>query len=133
MARSYDVAAAALIVGAPLKWVDNLLSRHRIVGVEQHRQGVTRRVSIEAVAIIATVWILANELRLSVGAAVALAHHMTHTVDGRLTCGEGTVTLSVDHDAILRLVHSRLADGVEGAPRRRRGRPAGSPASVLEA
>lgn len=123
MARSYDVAAAAVIVDAPVKWVDNLLSRHRIDGVQQHRQGVTRRIPLEAVAIIATAWILVRELGLSAAAAVALAHRVTTAVDGRLTCDEGIVTLSVDRDAVLQRLHGRLADAVEGAPRRRRGRP----------
>lgn len=87
---------------------------------------MTRHIPLDAVAIIATVWILANEFHLSVGAAVALAHRVTTAVDGRLTCGEGTVILAVDRDAVLRRIHGRLADAVEEAPRRRRGRPPGS-------
>ena len=126
MARSYDVAAAAFIAGAPAKWVDNLLSRHRIVGVEQHRQGVTRRVPLDAIVVITTVWILVRELELSVSAAVALAHRLTTAEDGRLTCGEGTVTVTVDRESLRAFVHARLADAVESAPRRRRGRPPGS-------
>lgn len=126
MARSYDVAAAAFIADAPTKWVDNLLSRHRIVGVEQHRQGVTRRVSFDGVVVIAAVWILVRELELSVAAAVALAHRLTTAEDGRLTYGEGTLTVAVDRESLRAFVHTRLADAVEGAPRRRRGRPPGA-------
>ena len=102
LARSYDVAAAALTLDVPLKWVDNLLSRHRIPGVEQSRQGVTRRLSQHAITSIALVWILCEELGLPVGKAVHLAVRMTTTEDATLTFGEGTLVLGFDRATVAR-------------------------------
>ena len=123
MARSYDVAAAALTLDVPTKWVDNLLSRHRIPGVEQARQGVTRRLSQHAITSIALVWILCEELGLPVGRAVDLAVRMTSSGDARLTFAEGSVVLGFDRATVARRLAERVADAVESAPRRPRGRP----------
>ena len=126
MARSYDVAAAALTLDVPIKWVDNLLSRHRIPGVEQARQGVTRRLSQHAITSIALVWILCEELGLPVGRAVHLAVRMTTTEDATLTFGEGSLVLGFDRATVARRLAVRVADAVESAPRRPRGRPRAS-------
>jgi hypothetical protein len=123
LARSYDVAAAALTLDVPIKWVDNLLSRHRIPGVEQTRQGVTRRLSQHAITTIALVWILCEELGITASKAVDLAARMTTAGDATLTFGEGSLVLGFDRATVARRLAERVADAVESAPRRPRGRP----------
>lgn len=123
LARSYDVAIAALTVGVPHKWVDNLLSRHQLTGVQCARQGVTRRLSQDALSTIAIVWMLTEELGLPVTRAVEIAERLTTSGDARLTFGEGSVLLAIDRAAVGRQVADRMAEAIESAPRRRRGRP----------
>jgi hypothetical protein len=121
--RFYDVAAAALTVGAPVKWIDNLLSRYQLDGVEQKRQGVTRRISDDGLLRLAIVRILTEELGLPIGRAVTVARRMTTERDDVMTLGEGTVTLRVERRMLARQIAMRAADAVESAPRRSRGRP----------
>jgi hypothetical protein len=47
MARVYTIATAALALNISTKWLDNILSHNKILGVRQNRQGVARRFSIE--------------------------------------------------------------------------------------
>ena len=123
MVRSYDVAAASLATGSPLKWVDNLLSRHSVEGVEQGLQGTTRRLAPRAVLRIAVIRILVDSLGLSVARALPIAEQIctspAHAAD--LEDEMGTVT--VDVPRLERQLAGRLADAVESAPRRTRGRP----------
>ena len=42
--RSYSVAVAALAIGAPRKWTDNVLSQHQLPEIVSVRQGVARRI-----------------------------------------------------------------------------------------
>ena len=123
MARSYDVGVAALAVGAPVKWVDNLLSRHRIAGVEQASQGTTRRLAPGAVLRIAVVRLLAESLGLPVARAVAFAEEVCGSPRHSTEVGGGTAALTVDIPRLERHLAKELADAVEGAPRRPRGRP----------
>lgn len=122
MARSYDAAVAALTLDVPFKWIDNLLSRHRIPGVEHATQGITRRLSPSAIVRIRVIRILVEELGVPVGRAVALAERLTDGGQG-IAFGDGAGTLRVDLDATERWVAHRLGDAVESAPRRTRGRP----------
>lgn len=123
MAISYDVAVAALAIDAPLKWLDNLLSRHRIPGVEQARQGVTRRLSRDALATIALVRLLCTDLGVPVERAVDLAVRLCASDDDMLLMAAGTLTLAVDRADLAQRIAARLPDAVESAPRRPRGRP----------
>ena len=73
MARSYDVRTVALTLGVSSKWVDNLLSHHRVFGVSGGRQGVQRSVSPDGLLAIELTRQLAQELELPVHRAAALA------------------------------------------------------------
>lgn len=123
MAISYDVAVAALAIDVPQKWIDNLLSRHRLPGVEQAHQGVARRISRDALVTIAIVRLLCAELRIPLERAVDLAERLSPIGDTTLTSNEGTVTITVDRSLLARTIATRLADAIESAPRRPRGRP----------
>lgn len=122
MARSYDAAVAALTLEVPYKWIDNLLSRHRIPGVEQATQGTTRRLSPAAIVRIRVVRILSEELGVPVSRAVTLAERMADSRGG-ITFGDGEGILQLDLDSTERWIARRLGDAVESAPRRTRGRP----------
>lgn len=124
LARSYNVAVATLALDVPHKWLDNILSRHRIPGVEQHRQGITRRLSLDALVALAIIHDLCQHLHLPANQAVAIATRLTAAEDTTLTLCEGTISLAADREAITRRVTERLAHAIESAPQPLRGRPA---------
>lgn len=74
MARSYNVRITAVITGAPMKWLDNLLSRHELIGVDRLRQGRERRISDHGLLAVEMCRILTLELGLSLRHAVAIAN-----------------------------------------------------------
>lgn len=123
MARSYDAAVAALTLDVPYKWIDNLLSRHRIHGVEQATQGTTRRLSPDAIVRIRVIRILNEELGVPVSRAVRLTDQLGGSPAHDIRLGDGAGTLTVDLEATERWIARRLGDAVESAPRRTRGRP----------
>lgn len=123
MARSYDAAVAALTLGVPYKWIDNLLSRHRIPGVEQATQGITRRLSPAALVRIRVIRILSEEMGVPVSRAVRLADELGALAHG-IPLGEGEGTIRIDFEATERWIARRLGDAMESAPRKPRGRPA---------
>ena len=123
MARSYDVAAASLAVGAPIKWVDNLLSRHSVDGVDQGGQGTTRRLAPRAVLRIAVIRILVDSLGLSVARALPIAERICASPAHAADLGDEMGAITVDIPRLERQLAGRLADAVESAPRRARGRP----------
>ncbi len=53
MARAYTIATAALTLGTTAKWLDNVLSHNRVTGVAQERQGVSRRLTVEGLLVLA--------------------------------------------------------------------------------
>ena len=126
--RGYSVAAAALALQVPTKWLDNLLSQHRVPGVAQSKQGVARRLSAESLWLIATVWQLNVALAIPVAAALRLARELwREAADGEepqpraITLGQ--LTLTLDGVAVRAQVEAALAEALEIAPRTRRGRP----------
>jgi hypothetical protein len=120
MARGYTVATVALALGTSAKWVDNLLSHRSIPGVAQSRQGVARRISFDAVVVLSLVGRLSEAFHIPVDAAVvgalALASGGEWSVDGGLA-------VTMNREAALTDLHSRLEYAVEAAPQPRRGRP----------
>ena len=74
MARSYNVRITAVITGAPIKWLDNLLSRHELIGIDRYRQGMERRISDIGLLAVEMCRILSLELGLSLRRAVAITN-----------------------------------------------------------
>ena len=72
----YTVATAALAIGMPIKWVDNVLSHNKLIGIRQDRQGVARRLSIEGLLVLALTALLIEELGLSTAKAIVAAEGM---------------------------------------------------------
>jgi hypothetical protein len=118
--RSYHVAAAALAVGRPAKWIDNLLSHHSIPGVIGGRRGTARQISADAVARISIVSALCQA---SMGTAKAV--DVTNALfDQNAPVGlTPDLRLSLDIGAHQVAVDRALASVSEYAVPARRGRP----------
>ncbi|MEO7502350.1 MAG: hypothetical protein ABIW94_06905 [Gemmatimonadaceae bacterium] len=124
MARAYTVAAVAVTLRVSYKWLDNVLSHHRIQGVVQSRQGVSRRLTPQAIVKLELAVRISRSVGSTIGRALALAAQLMETGSGTSTLElPGSVRLSVDLDAITQSVYSRMAEAVEVTPVRRRGRP----------
>jgi hypothetical protein len=121
MPRAYTIATAALALGTSVKWLDNALSHNRVPGVSQERQGVSRRLTVEGLLVLALVVLLIQELGVPMPRAIVLAEDLTKNA-GRHIARQG---LSVDIDLAsfrARLLNT-LENAVEVAPVPRRGRP----------
>ena len=125
--RAYTVAAVAVTLKVPPKWIDNALSHHVVPGVVQARQGIARRLSPQAVTILEIALQLVRSAGLPLGRALEIGNKLTQA--GTAGTGEARVQLSrsisivVDSPAIRADTSARLAEAVEIAPRPRRGRP----------
>ena len=119
--RSYDVTATALALGVPSKWVDNVLSHHRVPGVAQSRQGVRRRLAPDSVLTLGVALELIETLAMPAARAISVA---AETVATRAPVRVGKlVELTIDLERVEREMAQRLASAAEAAPPRRRGRP----------
>jgi hypothetical protein len=124
--RSYDVAIASLVIQAPLKWTDNLLSQHTIADVLSSRRGIARRITHPGLVRIALVRQLHISLGVSVADSVRIAAQMLDSESPRVyTIGQ--LTLTVDIKQLERELDARLAATLESAPAPRRGRPPNRP------
>ena len=121
MARAYTVATAALAIGMPIKWVDNVLSHNKLIGIRQDRQGVARRLSIEGLLVLALTALLIEELGLSTAKAIVAAEGIVNS-GGRYRAARG-VSIELDLTAFRAALLEQLEHAVEVAPTPRRGRP----------
>lgn len=124
MGRSYHVDIAAFAARAERKWVDNLLSHFAVQGVECERQGVARRLSIDAIQTVVLAHALARETGLSVDRALTTATTLLGSSDGRIVGDSSWITLKIDRPAFVAEVDRRVAAAVEAVVPRKRGRPA---------
>lgn len=121
MPRAYTVATAALALGMPVKWVDNILSHNKVLGIRQERQGIARRLSIEGLLNLAITALLIDELGLSTAKAIIVAEEILKS-SGRYLTRQGLI-LEIDLPAFKASLIERLESAVEIAPIPRRGRP----------
>ena len=121
MPRAYTVATAALALGMPIKWVDNVLSHNKIAGIRQERQGIARRLSIEGILTLALTALLIHELGISTPRAIAIAEGIVDA-DGRHTSSSG-LSVEINLATFRASLLERLENAVEVAPVPRRGRP----------
>lgn len=126
----YNTATVAAAIGASPKWLDNLLSHNKIEGVIGGRQGVGRRLSADAVRIVALTKELIEHSALSTPAAVGIAATIVGgtSPDGRTAPGNRvrlspSVWLELDVSALEREISAGLAHAIEVTPRPPRGRP----------
>lgn len=125
MPRSYNVRITAVITGAPIKWLDNLLSRHELVGVNKNRQGVERRISDDGLLAVEMCRILSLELGVSLRRAVAITNHCLRDEladELRYTMPSG-FSLHVPVAATRVRLRDRTRDAVEMVAVAPRGRP----------
>ena len=121
MPRAYTVATAALALNMPVKWVDNILSHYPLTGIQQERQGVARRLSVEGLVALAVAALLINELGLPAANAITVAEEMIEH-GGRYSATQ-ELTIEIDLVAFQTSLLERLERAVEIAPTPRRGRP----------
>ena len=120
--RSYDLRVAALVIRAPGKWIDNLLSQHDVVEVARARRGIARKISHPALVHLA----LTRELHESLGMAVRDAIRLSRVLlasTNEAGVPIGHLRLSFDRVTLERTLDMRLREVLESAPAPRRGRP----------
>ena len=121
MARAYTIATAALALGMPIKWLDNVLSHIRVAGVAQERQGISRRLTVEGLLVLALAVLLIQELGLPTPRAIVVAEDLAKT-EGIYITRQG-LNLALDLPSFQVQLLERLENAVEIAPVPRRGRP----------
>jgi len=121
MARAFTVPVAALALKIGPKWLDNLLSHHRVLGVEHSRQGVPRRLTPGGLLTIAVATHLISELDIPTARALDLAQSLIDS-DGRLILHEKLV-LEMDLKALQLSLLEHVEYALEAAPVLKRGRP----------
>lgn len=120
--RSYSVAISSLAIGAPHKWLDNVLSHFPVPDVAAERRGVARRVPHSALLHLALTRALHVELGLGVRDGLALAADLLAASDDAVSRG-GHLRVTFDRGGLEWTVSQRLRDALESAPAPRRGRP----------
>lgn len=130
MPRAYTVATAALALDVPAKWVDNILSHHTVSGVDQQRQGVARKLSIDGLLVLGLTTFLIQEVGAPAPKAIGIAEALLRN-KGRYESPRG-LSLILDLSAFQTSLLERLENAVEMAPVPRRGRPAANKTGRLE-
>jgi hypothetical protein len=121
MPRAYTVATAAVAIGSPIKWIDNVLSHNKLIGIRQERQGVARRLSIDGILVLALTALLIRELGVSTAKAITAAEGIVEG-RGRYSSPQG-VNVEIDLEAFRSGLLEQLELAVEVAPIPKRGRP----------
>jgi hypothetical protein len=121
--RAYTVATVAISLDVSRKWLDNTLSHNRIDGVVQARQGVSRKLSPQAVLTLHIALRLVESLEMPLRKALALANELgrnKQTAGYFLSPG---LSINLDLNQSVQEITHRLARAVEITPLPRRGRP----------
>ena len=121
MDSGYSVRVAALALDVPVKWIDNVLSHHELVGVSRTTHGVPRRLDDNALLALALCRTLAAETGMPIARAASLARDIVES-GGRVAIGPG-VALDVALDDVRRGLRARAIDAAEAVFHVRRGRP----------
>ena len=121
--RAYTVATTAVTLNVPAKWVDNVLSHHRVPGVSRSRQGVSRKLTYRAILALELALRIARTLTSTLPRSLELAASMLANRESPLSLGNG-LRLTFDLEEIESELTARLDHAVEVTPLPRRGRPA---------
>lgn len=121
MPRAYTITTAALALGTSTKWLDNVLSHHRVAGVAQERQGVSRRLTVEGLLVLGLAVLLIQELGLPTPKAILLSENLAKN-DGTYVGPQG-LNVGIDLPSFRAQLLESLENAVEIAPAPRRGRP----------
>jgi len=123
LARLYHVDVARHAAGAEPRWVDNLLARFDLPGVESSGQGSTRRISSVGIYHVALVARLTRSMGIALQPASALAVKLLAAPPGDPVLLLGDIELRFDRAAFTAAVDARVAEAVESVMPPRRGRP----------
>ncbi len=121
MPRAYTVATAALALRTSPKWIDNALSHHTVADLTQGTQGVSRRLSIDVLLVLAIALLLTGELGTTLVPAIRIAEELVRA-QGALTSAAG-LSIKLDLTTLITELLARLEEAVEVATLPRRGRP----------
>jgi len=114
------------VAGADARWVDNLISRFALPGVDGTGRGSSRRITEIGIQHIALVRSLSVELGFALSTAVPLAKTLlASSDDAELDVGPW-VRLRFRRAEFKRHIDGLIADGVEAITPTRRGRPPAS-------
>ena len=130
MPRAYTVATAALALGLPIKWVDNILSHYSVPGIRQKKQGIARHLSVDGLLVLALTALLIKDLGIPTHRAIAISEELAMG-DGSRISPQG-LRLQLDLAAFHALLLDRLENAVEIAPAPKRGRPPENKTGRLE-
>lgn len=119
---SYHIEIVGVVADADQKWVDNVVSRFPLDGVERATHGVSRRISTAAIRQVALARRLVTTLGLPIGTAVTLANALLTSQDGSVSLTDG-LELRMDRDSFHEAVDQALREAVERVVPARRGRP----------
>jgi hypothetical protein len=122
MPRSYHVDIAHYAADADAKWVDNLLSHHRVPGVDAGGRGAARRLTVIGIYHIALTRRLHVALDMAVAAAVAMARELLEGDASSVAVAAG-VEIRFDRRIFTREIDALVAEAVEVIQPVRRGRP----------
>jgi hypothetical protein len=118
----YNSLSVSTALNVSPKWLDNLLSHHSIAGVQQAKQGIPRRLSTEAIEIIAIARSLTEATNLPMLSALTLAHSLCTTQDASVDLTPFlSISLNIHH--FRQSLTQHLAHATEITPQPSRGRP----------
>lgn len=126
---AHGVRVAAIVLDAPVKWVDNVLSHHELPGVVRAERGVARRIDDAGLLALALCRLLSGELGVPLARAVVLAAGAVTAREssaGHIAVSPG-LSLHLALDAIEHRLRSRIPDAIEAVAHVRRGRPPRTP------
>src|SRR5205814_3020822 len=119
---SYHIAAVSVVIGCTERWVDNLLSRCGIDGVESAGRGITRRINQTGLLHVALTHRLATELDIPVARAVSLARQALLSGSHTVVVG-AVIEFRIDVSGLERELENRMAEVAHTVQPRPRGRP----------
>ena len=107
-----------------MKWLDNVLSHHRVVGVFQQKQGISRRVTPAALLTLEIAARLGRAFAIPMAPALEIAADLIQAREKGIKPPEIlSLRLVADVDVIADELNARLERAVEMSPTPRRGRP----------
>ena len=123
--RSYSVADAGVAIQVGSKWLDNLLSRHHVEGVDQGGQGIDRRISAEALERLQIVSALTFGLGVPISSALAITQRLFESADHSLQLGPG-LELNLARASLRNHLAAKVVEASDAMHARPRGRPPSS-------
>lgn len=120
--RAYTVATTAVTLNVPTKWVDNVLSHYHVPGVARNQQGVSRKLTYQAILTLEIALRFTRTLSATLPRSLDMAASLVANRESSIGVGDG-LSLAIDFDKIEPDLMARLDHAVEVTPLPRRGRP----------